>query len=303
MREEKQKTWFTNDKVTSTRIIYTASDFARNTLAYLQETGTLTARTSHLSSRSDLNSYLFFLVRSGEGTLTYRGQEYHLVPGDCVFIDCRNGYSKCSSSKLWTLSWVHFYGSNLRSIYGKYCQRGGKPVFHQGDEEVYQGLLSEIYRMAGSDSYIRDMELDDLLRRLLLQIMRETVRSGLRQDEGKRSRASRMDLSAVKEYIDAHYTEKMKLDDLAARFYLSKQYLMGSFKEQYGTTIVACINQMRITKAKELLRFTDLTVEAIAVDCGFEPNYFARVFRKLEGMPPSEYREKWWGRRLHKKTD
>lgn len=293
MREERQTEWFTNDCVTSTRIIYTPSDFARNTLTHLQETGTLTAKASHVSARSDLNSYLFFLVRSGEGELTYRGQEHHLVPGDCVFIDCRNGYSKCSSPKLWTLSWVHFYGASLRPIYEKYCQRGGKAVFHRQDLTEYETLLTDIYRTAGSDSYIRDMELDNLLRQLVLLVMRETVRPELWQSEGKGSRISRMDLNEIKEYIDAHYTEKIKLGDLAARFYLSRPYLMGIFKEQYGTTIIAYINQLRITKAKEMLRFTDATVEAIAIDCGFEPNYFARTFKKLEGMPPSEYRAKW----------
>lgn len=293
MREEKQTEWFTNDRVTSTRIIYTPSDFARNALAHLQETGTLTAKAPHVSARSDLNSYLFFLVRSGEGTLTYRGQEYHLVPGDCVFIDCRNGYSKCSSPNLWTLSWVHFYGVSLRPIYEKYCQRGGEAVFHRNDLMEYEMLLSDIYRTAGSDSYIRDMELDGLLRRLVLLVMRETVRPELWQSEEKGNRASRINLNEIKRYIDDHYTEKIKLEELAAKFYLSKPYLMGIFKEQYGTTIIAYINQLRITKAKELLRFTDDTVEAIAIECGFEPNYFARTFKKLEGMPPSEYRVKW----------
>lgn len=293
MGKEKQAAWFTNDRVTSTRVIYTPSDFARNTLTYLQETGTLTAKSPHVSARSDLNSYLFFLVRSGEGTLTYRGQDYRLVPGDCVFIDCQSGYSKCSSSNLWTLSWVHFNGDNLCSIYSKYCQRGGKAVFHRDDTAEYEALLSDIYRIACSDSYIRDMELADLLHHLFLLIMRETVRPNLCENSDKETRISRIDLGEVKKYIDVHYTEKIKLEDLASKFYLSKAYLMERFKAQYGTTIIAYINQLRITKAKEMLRFTDDTIEAIAVDCGFEPNYFARTFKKLEGMPPSEYRTRW----------
>lgn len=215
------------------------------------------------------------------------------MQGDCAFIDCRSGYSQCSSPNLWTLSWVHFYGSNLRPIYEKYRQRGGKTVFHLDDASEYEALLSEIYRTAGSESYIRDMELDDLLRRLVLLLMRETVHPESWQSEKAGNRATRMDMGSVKEYVDAHYTERIRLEELAARFYLNKSYMMRCFKEQYGTTILAYVNQQRVTKAKELLRFTNETVEAIAIDCGFEPNYFARTFKKLEGMPPSEYRAKW----------
>ena len=51
---------------------------------------------------------------------------------------------------------------------------------------------------------------------------------------------------------------------------------------------------MRITEAKTQLRFTDKTIEQIALDCGFEElNYFSRTFRKIEGISPSEYRRKW----------
>ena len=66
------------------------------------------------------------------------------------------------------------------------------------------------------------------------------------------------------------------------------------FTEAYGTTIRVYVNALRVTKAKQLLRFSDMRMEEIGCEVGFEdPNYFSRMFKKGEGMSPSEYRKLW----------
>lgn len=89
--------------VDSNRILYTASPFARSSLLHLQEVGELTALQPHTSSRSDLPSYLFFIVDKGEGELSYQGKKYELKNGSCVFIDCMQPYSHTTDQKLWTI--------------------------------------------------------------------------------------------------------------------------------------------------------------------------------------------------------
>ena len=79
---------FQGDLVSTNRIIYTPSAFAKNSLLHLQEVGELQAKKPHISKRTNLLSYLFFLVEKGSGTLDYNGQTYTLSQGDCVFIDC-----------------------------------------------------------------------------------------------------------------------------------------------------------------------------------------------------------------------
>ena len=50
----------------------------------------------------------------------------------------------------------------------------------------------------------------------------------------------------------------------------------------------------RITRAKQLLRFTDMTVDEVGVAVGMgDANYFSRMFRKVEGSSPREYRKQW----------
>lgn len=82
-----------SSSVTSSRILYTPSTFARTSLLHLQEVGSLQAIHPHTSTRTNLTSFLCFVVLSGNGTLTYEGTTYELSAGDCVFIDCRKAYS------------------------------------------------------------------------------------------------------------------------------------------------------------------------------------------------------------------
>lgn len=70
----------------SRRRIQTPSAFARSAFFYVQETGYLKLRESHVASRKNLESYLVVLVLSGSGVLMYDGTLYELQKGSCFFI-------------------------------------------------------------------------------------------------------------------------------------------------------------------------------------------------------------------------
>lgn len=278
-----------SSSVCSSRIIYTPSTFARTSLLHLQEVGSLQAIHPHTSKRSDLISFLCFVVLSGEGKLSYEEQTYQLHSGDCVFIDCRKAYSHSTFDNLWSLQWCHFYAPSLPAIYEKYKERGGRPVFHPGNLTPFTSLLTDIYNLASSSDYIRDMRINEKLGSLLTLLMEQSW-----HPESVMVSRKRMELAAVKEYLDEHYTEKLTLDDLSEHFFINKFYLSKIFKEIYGTTVNNYLISKRITRAKQLLRFTDMTVEEISVAVGMgDANYFSRMFRKVEGISPREYRKQW----------
>lgn len=284
---------FSNNKsstVTSNRILYTPSTFARTSLLHLQEIGELEARRAHTSSRSGLQSFLFFTVVSGEGSLTYSGKEYKLGAGDCVFIDCHNPYSHTTDpNNLWTLRWVHFFGPTLPSIYDKYKERGGRAVFRPADGEKIEEVWSSLMTVAGSSDYMRDMLINQHLSTLLTLVMSESW-----HPEDQITAKKKASVSDVKEYLDREYASKITLDSLADQFYINKYYLTKVFKEQYGQSITAYLLNVRITKAKQLLRFSEKSVEEIGLEVGLgAPHYFSQTFKSVEGVPPSVYRKQW----------
>lgn len=281
---------FHGSLVASSRILYTPSAFARSNLIHLQETGSLKAKKPHTSRRENLTSYLFFLVLSGSGTLEYEKRIIPLQSGDCVFLDCKKPYSHRTSDDLWELAWVHFYGPNMGSIYEKYKERGGRTCFHPKKSENYRRLLQELYQIASTEDHVRDMKIFEKLTSLLTLLMEESW-----HPESSRNNApKRQNLQHIKEYLDQHYTEKISLDELAERFFINKFYLTRIFKEQFGTSINNYLLKIRITHAKQLLRFTDQTIETISSECGIkDANYFSRMFKKIEGISPGEFRRMW----------
>lgn len=278
---------FQTHSVTSNRILYTPSTFAKTNLIHLQEAGTLSALKPHTSRREKLSSYLFFLVKKGSGTVYYEGRTIEVFSGQCVFLDCQKPYShSCSSNDLWELSWVHFYGPTMQGIYEKYRERGGAVCFTPKEKERYKDLLKAIFELARTDDSVKDMRLFAKFADLLTCLIDEDTR------EEKPMQGTK--LLPVKAYLDLHYVENVKLDDLAAEFYLNKFYLTRLFKSQFGTSINAYIIHKRITKAKELLRFSDQSVEEIGQLCGVDdPAYFSRLFKKVEGTTPLSYRKLW----------
>ena len=276
--------------VTSDRILYTASNFAKTSLLYLQEIGSLQVHKPHSTGRSNLFSYLFFTVTDGSGELTYEGTTYFLHTGDCVFIDCRKQYSHSCSKNLWSLSWIHFYGPNLVAIYDKYLERGGRVVFHPVSVFEFLKIYQRVYELADSDDYIRDMKINSELNYFLVLLMGESwhVR------ENKDADLKRQNVLPVKQYLDEHYPEKISLDFLAEHFFVSKYYLTRVFREQFGISIGNYLTNRRVTKAKYMLRFSNEKIKVIGYECGLgEPHYFSRTFKQMEGMSPMEYRQKW----------
>ena len=301
--------------VQSSRILYTPSPFARSSLLHLQEVGSLSAIRPHTSKREKLQSYLCFMVEDGEGELVYEGKKYELRSGDVVFIDCRKAYSHSTgmnpNAGLWSLRWCHFYGPSMPAIYAKYCERGGLPVIRGADVSVdlargadmgrrddvscgadvsqYVAILTDIYTLASSSDYIRDMRINGKLNDLLTLLMESSWHR-----EAHTNAPKKMEISRVKSFLDEHYEEKLSLESVASHFFIDKHYLARLFKEQYGVTLVTYLQQVRITHAKRMLRFTDKSIEEIGLECGIgELNYFSRVFKKLEGVSPSEFRRVW----------
>ena len=99
-------------------------------------------------------------------------------------------------------------------------------------------------------------------------------------------------LKNIVEYLNAHFTEQLRLNDVAARFGLSPQYFCTFFRENLGKTMVQHINFLRIEQASRLLRETDRAIMDIAFSVGFENfSYFIKRFREVFGCTPSQYRK------------
>jgi AraC-like DNA-binding protein/ligand-binding sensor protein len=97
----------------------------------------------------------------------------------------------------------------------------------------------------------------------------------------------------AKDYIANHRYEPIKLEEIARALNVSTFHFCRKFKEATGITFVTYLNHLRIEKAKLLLYNKDLRISEIAYDVGFQSlTHFNRVFHKLVGHSPTEYRSR-----------
>ena len=100
-------------------------------------------------------------------------------------------------------------------------------------------------------------------------------------------------LGEVKSHVDRQFTRPgITLEEVAGVAGMSPSYFAVIFKQVTGATFNRYLTRLRINKAKDLLLYSDLKAYEIAESVGYESSsYFARVFRKIEGLSPSEYKQ------------
>lgn len=97
----------------------------------------------------------------------------------------------------------------------------------------------------------------------------------------------------IARYLEAHYDEDISLQDMASRFYLSREYISRKFKQEYGVNLSDYLCRIRMEKAKLLLLNDKLRLHHIAGMVGYQDEkYFGKVFKKLEGVTPGEFRKR-----------
>ncbi|MGD6875688.1 response regulator transcription factor [Bacillus infantis] len=135
-------------------------------------------------------------------------------------------------------------------------------------------------------------EIIEVFNRVLTPELSKRVNGVLKKDEIFSDPGNPID-SAIK-YIQDNYHASLTLKSIADSVYLSPSHFSRMFKEQLGMTFVEYLAFIRIQKAKSLLRLTSFSVEVIANNTGFSTaGYFSTTFKKVVGVTPSEYRDRF----------
>ena len=98
-------------------------------------------------------------------------------------------------------------------------------------------------------------------------------------------------VSMVEEYIRTHYMYEISMHDAAKAVNYSDPYFCKMFKQQFGQNFTSYLAEYRINEAKKLLCRPNVNVKDVGIRVGYpDNNYFTKVFRRLAGMNPSDYR-------------
>lgn len=132
----------------------------------------------------------------------------------------------------------------------------------------------------------------DIIRAYLIELIVKIFRY-LEQDTTKTpSPKNRRLVNKAVEYLKQNYSTDVKLEDLAMKSFISKNYFSKLFKEVTGINFSDYIQHLRVEEACYLLKNTDMKVIDIALQVGFNDiKFFYEVFKKITGMTPGDFRK------------
>ncbi|OGO81075.1 MAG: hypothetical protein A2Y21_03420 [Clostridiales bacterium GWC2_40_7] len=147
----------------------------------------------------------------------------------------------------------------------------------------------------GVKSYLLKPVEKQVLKESILKVMGNAHVEPGHDDSGKASEdVNLIMIRKVQRYIKENYYRKISLEDVAKYVYISPQYLSRKFKEVTGQQFVDYALNVKITRAKSLLKNSGIKVKDIAVQLGFSDyTYFCKVFKKYENITPLQYRAKF----------
>lgn len=162
-------------------------------------------------------------------------------------------------------------------------------IFYDDDGKILK-LLEEM-----RDEYEnQNMGYQELFRGKLLEILILTMRKVVEQHQNL-SIEKITDNAVIREavhYFKANYQDKALLSNFCKKYHYNTQYISRRFKKETGLTALEYLQKIRIEKSCGLLAGSSLTIREIAHQTGYDDiKFFNKVFHRMVGMTPSEYRK------------
>lgn len=162
------------------------------------------------------------------------------------------------------------------------------------DFEMFGRCVQEIEKEDAYSNRLVLLEIEARLLRMALAVCRE-----MQNEQTTVSRYSPIPVAALTHvermtsYIAEHYTEQVRVDQIARSVGLHPNYAMALFKKALGISMVECLTQHRVAHAQRLLATTDMKIIDIAMSSGFpSPSRFYEAFERICGCSPKEYRQR-----------
>lgn len=158
--------------------------------------------------------------------------------------------------------------------------------FSEQDTAYFKILISQMEAEAENRDRLSRLMLSQKLTELLAFAIRRGSPKGNAPDKD----AQRMQI--VTRFVQENYAQPIRLRDVAQLVYLEDSYFCRQFKKHTGFGFQEYLTQLRLQAATNLLTETELSVNAIAEQCGFSGgNYFGDVFKRTYGISPVQYRK------------
>lgn len=239
---------------------------------------------------------VFQYTVSGEGTLVCDRSTYQLRPGQAFLIEKPGQYQyyRSPNADHWELRFISFNLACLK-IWGDLTERFGR-VFEISEESGVMRCWHQIYQTALNNEMGSFYSASGFAYQFMMQLYNtliESCRTQNMSDVVQRCMA----------LIQTEYKNNLDLTYLSKACNVSVPYLSKRFNEALHISPIQYLNRYRIEVASSLLLRRHGRIEEVAHEVGFsDSNYFSRVFKKVSGFSPREYRQQEVRRKVEDHT-
>ena len=265
----------------------TFSDYVEHPLVrrlFLTDVGFFPCATKHYRERKEgIEEYILIYCTEGSGTIIVQGKVYTLKENEafCIPANQSHCYYACEENP-WSILWVHFKGEDTK--------------YYPLDE-------CRIVQFITENATIRMLSLFDLLFRVLegnyilgnfiyiSQVLALILAETYQREKRYMTTGQNKHVTNVIKYMYRHMEENLTLEQIIKEFELSKGYLNAIFQKHTQYAPMDFYVHLKMKEACKLLRMTDSYIYEVAQRLGYKDQYyFSRVFKKVVGVSPKNYK-------------
>lgn len=265
---------------------------AKNTIIgnlYITDIGYYPKAKFHYRERPHgADQHILIYCHDGSGSVKIDKTEYKIESGDFFTIPMKTKHTYAAAGKNpWTIYWVHFKGSISDNIVSSFKKQNSCKGFIQSSKksiELFNEMYNQLERGYGSGTL--------MYANMCLWHFLSTFLYNDRVNE-KEDLNQKNPIDTAIDFLGKHVDKVLSLEEIAREVNLSPPYFGTIFKQKTGFSPIEYFNHLKVQKACQYLLFTSLRIKEIALELGIEDQfYFSRLFTKVMGTPPNEYREK-----------
>lgn len=232
-------------------------------------------------------NYIIHFILDGKGSYQVGEKKYELRAGQGFLIEPEVlTFYQADDKDPWTYLWVGFGGERAKEYVSDIGLNSEQLSFQSEHGKELKQLVLKMLKnndISSNNQY--------LLQSILLEffyVLTKDIKIKERDEKAKES----LYVEQAVNYIRNNYSKPIKVADIATHVCVNRSYLYKMFEKSLEMSPQEFLSRFRISRAKELLTVTELSIEEIAASCGYsDALVFSKSFKKQMGVPPSVYRK------------
>ena len=259
---------------------------------YLSYSGYAQCRPLHCYGPASRPHYLIHFVLKGKGMYQAAGQKHVLTAGQGFLIepDTQTFY-QADRDDPWSYLWIGVGGSKAGQYIRDIGLSSNKLIFRSQNGEELKKIVLDMLKhteLTTANLYYQQGRLYDFFSVLARDVM---IDSYAATENGTKVIKENRYIQEAMAFVKSEYAHGVGVQEMADHLNVSRSYLYTLFRKELHISPRAFLQKYRISRARELLVLTELSVESVGNSCGYEnTESFARAFKQENKMTPTQFR-------------